>query len=218
MHRRWLPIVSLVGVVFTCGLPPILARQLSARPAEEWIERLERPDRIKSLKIEEILARLRLKPGDIVADLGAGTGVFSVPLSKAVSPAGKVYAVEIEQGLVDYINRKIRDQRVTGVMPVLGKFTDPNLPTKDVDLAFFHDVLHHVQDRAQYLKHLAPYLKTTGRIAVIELDPVTGSHRKEPELQLTKEQVKTLMAAVGFKPAEEFDLFTDKWFVIYTRQ
>jgi SAM-dependent methyltransferase len=219
MHRRRSWAGYLAGVLFvTCVSAVTIAGQLASRPTPEWIARLERPERIKELKIDEILSKLQLRPGTVVADLGAGPGVFSLPLAKAVSPGGKVYAVEIDQQFLDHINGKLRDQNVKNVVPVLGKFTDPNLPAKDVDVAFFHDVLHHVEDRATYLKNLAPYVKPSGRVAVVELDPETGSHRDDPKLRLTKEQVAAWMADAGFKPVEEFDLFKDKWFVIYARQ
>jgi ubiquinone/menaquinone biosynthesis C-methylase UbiE len=191
--------------------------QLASRPTPEWIARLERPERIADLKVDEILSKLQLEPGSVVADIGAGPGVFTVPLAKAVAPGGKVYAVEIDQEFLDHIKQKIQQQHVTNAVLVLGKFTDPNLPANDVDLAFFHDVLHHVEDRAAYLKSLAKYIKPSGRIAVIELDPVKGSHRDDPKLRLTKEQVAGWMADAGFKPAEEFTLFDDKWFVVYRR-
>lgn len=218
MHRRSLA-ACLAGILLVTGVSAAtVAGQLASRPAPEWITRLERPERIKELRIDEILAKLQLRPGTVVADLGAGPGVFSLPLAKAVSPGGKVYAVEIDQQFLDHIKGKLSDQNVKNVVPVLGKFTDPNLPAKDVDVAFFHDVLHHVEDRATYLKNLAPYVKPSGRIAIVELDPKTGSHRDEPKLRLTKEQVAAWMADAGFKPVEEFDFLENKWFVVYARQ
>jgi ubiquinone/menaquinone biosynthesis C-methylase UbiE len=204
--------------LLTIGVSHVPAGQLSPRPTEEWIKRMERPERIAELKIDEIIAKLRLKPGDVVADIGAGPGVFSLRLAKAVSPGGKAYAVEIDQPFLDHINRRAMEQRVTNTVTVLGKHTDPNLPARDVDLAFFHDVLHHIEDRAGYLKNLASYIKSSGRIAVVDLDPVRGSHRNDPKLRLTKDQVKTWMADAGFAPVEEFDLFDDKWFVVYARR
>jgi ubiquinone/menaquinone biosynthesis C-methylase UbiE len=200
------------------GLAQAPAWQLGSRSAEEWIKRLDRPERVASLKIEEILAKLQLQQGDVVADIGAGAGIFSVPLAKRVSPGGKVYAVEIDQALLDYINKKTMEQNVKNVVTVLGKFEDPSLPASDVDLAFFHDVLHHIKDRAGYLKKLAPYLKPSGRIALIELDPKKGGHKDDPALQVTKEQVMVWMADSGFKPVAEFDLFDDKWFTVYARR
>ena len=212
----WL--ASLVALLLASAAWPVIAEmQLASRPTPEWIKRLERPERIAELKIDEVIAKLRLAPGTVVADLGAGPGVFTVPLAKAVAPGGKVYAVEIDQEFLDHIKRKTQEQNVANAVTVLGKYSDPNLPAKDVDVAFFHDVLHHIEDRAGYLKNLAQYVKPSGRIAVIDLDPVKGSHRDDPKLRLSKEQVAVWMADAGFKPVEEFSLFDDKWFVVYAR-
>ena len=195
------------------------ARQLGSRSAEEWSKTLDTPARIAGLRIDEVVAHMALKPGERVADIGAGTGVFSLPMAKAVLPGGVVYSVEIEQGLLDLISRKVTEQHATNVQTVLGKFADPNLPVTDIDVALFHDVLHHIEDRASYLKALARYLKPSARIAVVEYDPArAAAHKNQPEMQLTREQAAALMAQAGFRPAQDFtDMFTDKWFVVYER-
>lgn len=219
MHPNGFSKACLAALAIATGLSSVVAGgQLASRPTPEWIERLERPDRIAELKIDEILTKLRLGPGTVVADLGAGAGVLTLPLAKAVSPGGKVYAVEIDQQFLDHIRGKAREQKVTNAVTVLGKYSDPGLPAKDVDVALFHDVLHHIEDRAGYLKSVATYVKPSGRIAVVELDPLTGGHRDDPKLQLSKEQVAIWMANAGFKPVEEFNLFKDKWFVVYARR
>jgi ubiquinone/menaquinone biosynthesis C-methylase UbiE len=194
------------------------AAQLASRPAPEWIARLERPERVAGLKIDYIISKLELKPGQVVADIGAGPGVISLPMAKAVAPNGKVYAIDIDQAFIDHIAMRAREQNVNNVRPVLGKVTDPGLPAQDVDVALFHDVLHHIKDRVTYLKNTAKYVKPGGRIAIVELDPKTGSHRNEPELQISKEQAQAWLAADGFKPVQEFDGLTEnKWFVVYAR-
>src|SRR5687768_6278481 len=145
-------------LILASGMTPLpAAAQLASRPAEEWIKMLDAPARVAGLKVDEIIDGLKLKPGDVVADLGAGSGVFSVSLARAVNPSGKVYAVEIDQALLDHINRKVKEQNVTNVHTVLGKYGDPSLPAADVDMAFMHDVLHHIEDRAGYLKNVARY-------------------------------------------------------------
>jgi ubiquinone/menaquinone biosynthesis C-methylase UbiE len=197
----------------TIALP---ARQLASKPADEWTARLERADRVAGLRIDYIIASLGLKPGAVVADIGAGPGVLSLPIAKAVAP-GKVYAVEIDPAFLDRINTKAREDSVRNVVTVLGAHADPRLPAKDVDLALFHDVLHHIKDRGDYLKATARYLKPGGRIAVVELPP-DGSHKDEPELIVTKEQVKAWMAAAGLTPIQEFDGLQGKWFVVYGRR
>lgn len=194
-----------------------LCAQLASRPAETWIKSLDAPNRIARLRIDDTLARLKLQPGDVVADIGAGAGTWSVPLAKAVLPNGKVYAVDIDQKLVDHVAAKAGEAKLTNVQTVLGKFTDPNLPARDVDLVFIFDVLHHIEDRAAYLRNLAPYLKPTGRVAVIDFHPELGPHKNDPALQVTRAQTKAWMAEAGLKPTEEHELFHDSWFVIYSR-
>jgi ubiquinone/menaquinone biosynthesis C-methylase UbiE len=206
-------------VLFALSALVSVGAQLAPRPTPEWIARLERPDRVAGLKIDYIISKLELKPGQVVADIGAGPGVISLPMAKAVAPNGKVYAVDIDQQFLDHIAMRAREQHVANLKPVLGKFTDPALPAEDVDVALFHDVLHHIQDRATYLKSTAKYMKTDGRIAIVELSPTKGSHRNEPELQITKDQAAAWLAAAGFKPVQEFDgLPEDKWFVLYAKR
>lgn len=193
------------------------AAQLGSRPTDQWLKTLESAGRVSKLKVDAAVAALQLKPGSVVADIGAGSGVFTLPLAAAVSPSGKVYAVDIDQGLVDHIAAKAKEQKVTNVRAVLGQFTDPNLPARDVDLAFIYDVLHHIENRAEYLKNLAPYLKATGRIAVIDFYPELGPHKNDKALQITRDETQTWLAAAGFKPVAEHRLYDDKWFVVYSR-
>jgi ubiquinone/menaquinone biosynthesis C-methylase UbiE len=208
-------VVVLAASLMTCALAVQAAGQLASRPAEEWIKTLESPQRVAGLKINETIAALKIKPGQIIADIGAGTGLFSLPLAAAVRPGGKVYAVDIDQGLIDHINEKAGETGMTNyVQGVLGGFTDPNLPV-DVDVAFIYDALHHIEDRPGYLKTLALYLKPGGRIAVVDFKPNQGGHRDQPGLQTNQEDVAKWMAAAGLKPLEEINLFADKWFVIY---
>ncbi|MBI4464244.1 MAG: class I SAM-dependent methyltransferase [Acidobacteria bacterium] len=200
---------------------PAPAFQLGSRETKEWIELLERPERVAGLKVDEIVKRLELKPGLVVVDVGAGTGVFSRPFARAVAPSGKVLAVDIDQGLLDYIAQRAKQEKVTNIQPVLGKFDDPNLAKQQVDLVFFHDVLHHIENRQGYLKKLASALKPDGRIALIEMDlndPQTP-HHEHPEMLLTKQQVDQWMTEIGFYPAREHNLFPGKkWFVVYLRR
>jgi ubiquinone/menaquinone biosynthesis C-methylase UbiE len=192
--------------------------QLAARSAEEWLATLESPARLQGLKIPETVQALKLKPGDVVADIGAGSGAFEQALSAAVGPAGKVYAEEVDKGLVKSIAKRAAGAGLGNVTPVLGTFSDPALPARDVDLAFINDVLHHIQDRPGYLLALSKYIKPDGRIALIDFRPQMGGHRDQPDLQIPKAQADAWLAAAGFRPAEEIELFTDKYFVIYARR
>ncbi len=195
-----------------------LVGQLASRPPADWMQRMERPERVAGLKIEHIISTLELKPGQVVADIGAGPGVLSVPIAKAVTPRGIVYAVDLDQAFLDHIEMRARENNVTNIKTVLGKPDDPTLPAQDVDVALFHDVLHHIANRAGYLRAMARYVKPDGRFAIVEPGP-EATHKNEPEFILTREQVARWMADAGFKPVQDIEgLNEGKWFVVYARQ
>ena len=196
--------------------------QLAARKADEWVATLEGPQRVATQKIDAVLSKLALKPGMVVADIGAGSGLFSRPLAKAVAPAGKVYAVDIQQDLLDHIDQRNREENIGNIETVLGEYDNPKLPARNVDLAFINDVLHHIQHRAAYLKALATYIKPSGRIAIIEMDkndPNTP-HRNQPELLVAREEILQWMSDAGFKLIQEHpDLFPGtKLFLVFGRK
>jgi ubiquinone/menaquinone biosynthesis C-methylase UbiE len=206
--------VCVAAACLLLGYAPASEAQLASRTADEWINTLETPARLNSLKIAETLGKLGLKPGQVVADIGAGTGIFTFRFANALKPGGFVYAVDIDQALLDHISEGATETGLSNVQTVLGEFDDPSLPD-NVDLAFINDVLHHIEHRAEYLKNLAGYLKPGGRVAIIEFKPGQGGHANDASLQVSQEQATTWMAAAGLKPLEEIKLFDDKWFVIF---
>ena len=199
-------------------------------PGTEWIKRLERPDRIPGLKIDAVIKALGLRPGNVIADIGAGTGAYTIPFAHAVAPSGKPYAVDIWPELLQYVEGKAAKEKLT-VHTVLAALDDPKLPKGQVDIAFFHDVFHNTNDRQAYLRTLVSELKPDGRIAIIEQefdDPIAQKWDK-PEDRITPEQVKAWMAAVGFELQASFDTFKgannppgtgmpERWFVVYGRK
>jgi predicted methyltransferase len=217
MLRKNLCFVASGACLLALGFSVAASAQLASRPAEEWSKTLDQPSRLEALKVTEIINRLGLKPGQVVADLGAGTGVFSVPMAKAVAANGKVYAVEIDKGFFPMIDAKAKEAQLSNVRTVPGEFTDPKLPAQDVDLAFMHDVLHHVEDRASYLKNAARYIKPGGRFVVIDYRADQSPHRDQPNLIVSEEQVTGWMKAAGFNRVERVALFTEKYFLVYSR-
>lgn len=191
--------------------------QLGGRPAEEWIKTLDGPQRVADMKIGDVIAAMKLRPGQIVADIGAGSGLLEVPLARAVGPQGRVYAVEVDAGFFPEIKKRAAEANASNVEVVLGKFTDPALPAKNIDVALFHDVMHHIGERAAYLKTLAGYLAPTGRIVVIDYEGGMGPHSGDPSLQVPREQLVSWMKAAGLMQVEDVKLFTDKYFLVFAK-
>jgi cyclopropane fatty-acyl-phospholipid synthase-like methyltransferase len=208
-----------MGLALASAFPAPLAAQLGSRPAEEWAITLENGRRLDALAIDRVVASIGLSPGDVVADIGAGTGIFSVPMAREVAPEGLVLAVEVDAGFLPIIDAKARENGVDNVRTVLGEFGDPKLP-QSVDIAFFHDVLHHIEQRQAYIIALAQYMSVGSRIVVVDYDMnVEGvPHSNEPAMLISPDQVAGWMRAAGFEPTREIDMFDDKFFVIYTKR
>lgn len=202
-----LAFTGLSGIGFTSALA-----QLAQRPADQYIAAMDKPDRV--LKIDEVIEKLKLKPGDVVADIGAGSGAFSIPMAKAIAPNGILYAVDIDQKMLDYVAARAKKEGVANLRTVLGEYDDPKLPVKDADVAFFHRVLHMIEHRQVYLNATAKYLKPDGRIVVID-----KNREDSPDswMWLNQSDVDTWMAAISFYPAEKFAVFDDRYFVSYQR-
>lgn len=211
---------GLAGAVLLAG-SAVVSGQLAAVPPQEQIRRLELPGRVASQNVEGILPRLDLKPGLVVADIGAGTGVFSRPFARAVGPTGKVYAVDIEPMLIGYLLGRAAGEQTPNIEPVLGVPDDPKLPRADVDLAFMNDVLHHIEHKAAYIKNLAKYMKPTGRIAIVEFNIERFKSGLFEGVPLpSKAEVAQWMKDAGFGQAQEIPgLFPqgNKWVIVYSR-
>jgi len=210
----------LPALIATFLVPAAGNAQLGGRPAEEWATVLESGRRMEGLEIENVVRALSLQSGDVVADIGAGTGIFTVPIAMQVGPSGAVLSVEVDAGFLPMIEEKAQAARLSNVEAVLGEYGDPKLPRQDVDLAFFHDVLHHIEDRAGYLQALAGYMPAGSRVAIVDYDaghPDTP-HQDDPSMLITPDQVTGWMQTAGFELTEEIDMFDDKFFVIYTKR
>jgi ubiquinone/menaquinone biosynthesis C-methylase UbiE len=160
-----------------------------------WLERPEREDEEAPSKA---LDALELKPGMVVADIGAGSGYYSTRIAKRVGPTGRVYATDIQQGMIDILDRRIKSEGLTNITTVLGGMDDPRLPPASIDLAIMVDVYHELQQPQVFLQRLKGTFKPNGRLVLLEFrkeDP------KVPILEVHKmsvAEVKQEMEAEGF--------------------
>ncbi len=139
--------------------------QVMGHLAAGW---LERPEREVEEQPAKLMAALKLKPGDVVADIGAGSGYFTFRLADQVGPQGKVYAVDIQPEMLDIIRKRMKERQVTHVVPVLGEITDPKLPPNSVDLMLMVDVYHEFSHPWEMTTNMVRALKPGGRLVFVE--------------------------------------------------
>jgi arsenite methyltransferase len=134
----------------------------------KWVEVFDDPARDVWQRPDAVLRELGVASGMTVADLGAGTGYFSVRIARAVGPAGHVLAIDVEAKLVDYLKARAAKEKLPQIEAALVLPDDPSLPAHRVDLVLIVDTWHHIDDRLRYLTKLAAGLAAGGRVAVVD--------------------------------------------------
>lgn len=173
-----------------------------------WRDRWQQP--------EVVIHSLALQPGSHVADLGAGGGYFTFRLADAVGPTGKVYAVDIDKGNLEYIANQATKRGYRNVETILAKPEDPLLPTAGVDLIFTCNTYHHLTDRTAYFQSATRYLRPEGRVAVIDLAGKSWLFRVLGHWT-PKETSRREMEAAGYSLAKDFDFLNRQTFQVFQR-
>jgi arsenite methyltransferase len=180
-----------------------------------YIGSLEDPKRDAYQKPHEVMTALNLKPGEVIADIGAGSGYFTFRLSHFVGDKGKVYAVDVSPDMILHINRRIRELKTTNVVSILADPDDPLLPDQSVNRFFFSDSWHHVENQTKYLALMKRMLKPRGEIVMIDF------HKKElpvgPPLQMkiAREDLIKQLASNGLRLATEHTFLPYQYFLIF---
>jgi ubiquinone/menaquinone biosynthesis C-methylase UbiE len=174
--------------------------------AEEYARVLEDPARDEWQKPQAVLEALALKPGEAIADIGAGSGYFARRFARL---GGKVYAVDIDEGLLAIVRKDAPANLVT----ILGAPNDPRLPEKSVDTIFFCDVLHHIENRAAYLPKLLKALRPGGRVVNIDFYKKPLPVGPPEAMKLSEEQVIAEFKAAGFRLTKRLDLLPYQYFL-----
>jgi ubiquinone/menaquinone biosynthesis C-methylase UbiE len=141
---------------------------------KDFVTKFETESRENYARRHEIVAAMGLEPGMAVADIGAGTGLFTRMFAEQVGPMGKVYAVDIAQPFLDHIARDAKDRKQKQVVTVLGSQDSTNLPAQSVDVVFLSDVYHHLEKPEKTLASIKRALRPRGRLVVVEFDRVEG--------------------------------------------
>jgi ubiquinone/menaquinone biosynthesis C-methylase UbiE len=183
--------------------------------ADEWAKQFDDPSRDAWQQPDKVIAALGLEPAMSVADVGAGTGYFTVRLARAV-PQGEVIATDIEPDMVRYLGERARREQLTNIRTVLATADDPHLAPASVDRILVVDVWHHLHDRAHYAAGLAQALRPGGKLAVVDFK-TEAEHGPPKHMRLAPEAIAADLQAAGLTAAVDPTQLPDQYIVVGTR-
>ena len=183
---------------------------LTAFNTQDRIAAYESPARAEWQKPDEVVAALKIREGSQIADLGSGSGYFTFRLADATGPSGKVYAVDVNSEMNEYVNGRAEKGGYQNVSTVLAATDDPRLPQTGIDLIFSCDSYHHLENRTAYFKNVKQYLKPGARVAIIDFKKEAFHHYTESHI------IKQEMEAAGYKLEEEIDTLPRQHFLMFS--
>lgn len=165
--------------------------------AEQWAKRFDDPARDEWQRPDEVIRALNLEPSMTVADVGAGTGYFSVRLARAV-PDGQVIATDLEPDMVRYLAERARREELPNLRSQIATPTTSGLAPDSVDAILIVHVWHHIADRASYARDLAAALRPGGTLLVVDFDP-DAAKGPPMNLRLSPDEVVAELAGAGLE-------------------
>jgi len=213
--------LSAVVLVLTACMGALAAPAAAQSPnthehsfgdAQKWSQVFDDPKRDAWQKPHEVIQALALKPDAVIADIGAGTGYFSMRFAHMV-PKGRVYGVDTEPDMVKHLAERAKREGLANVTAVAGAPDTPRLPEK-ADVIVLVDVYHHVGDRERYFRKLQDSLKVGGRVAIIDFrrDSPVGPPKSA---RMLPEQVITEMKRAGYALAKEHTFLPNQYFLVF---
>jgi ubiquinone/menaquinone biosynthesis C-methylase UbiE len=179
-----------------------------------YIKALEDPARDAYQKPHEVIEALALKPGEIVADIGSGSGYFTLRMAHHIGATGHVYGVDVSADMIRHLNERIRDGGVLNASTILARPDDPLLPQK-VDRFVIVDVWHHVDDQAKYLALMKKQLKPGGQIVMIDFHKRDLPVGPPAAMKIAREDLIAQMEKAGFSVAREHTFLPYQYFVVF---
>jgi arsenite methyltransferase len=185
------------------------------RDPKAYIGALEDPKRDAYQKPHEVVHALNSKPGEVIADIGAGSGYFTFHLARHVGERGKVYAVDVSSDMILHINRRMRELKTSNIVSILADPDDPLLPDQSVNRFFICNVWHHIENQTNYLSLMKKMLRPGGEVVMIDF------HKKEtpvgPPLKtrIAREDLIRQMENNGFRLSKEHTFLPYQYFVVF---
>jgi ubiquinone/menaquinone biosynthesis C-methylase UbiE len=173
-----------------------------------WLERLEVNSRELYNARAEVAGALKIEPGERVADVGAGTGIYTLLFAEKAGPSGVVYAVDIAPRFLTLINQRADDLGLDNVVSVLGRTDSVTLPPESVDAVFIADTYHYFDDPAAIMKTVFEALRPGGALYIVDFDLVEGETAppEKRHVRFGKKGVAAEIASFGFGEAEEINV------------
>jgi arsenite methyltransferase len=185
------------------------------RDPKAYIGVLEDPKRDAYQKPHEVLTALDLKPGEVIADIGAGSGYFTFRLAHHVGDTGKIYAVDVSPDMILHINRRIRELKVNNVVSMLADTDDPLLPEASVNRFFFSDSWHHIENPTKYLALMKKMLKPAGEIVMIDFHKKDLPVGPPMQMKIAREDLIKQLENNGFQLTKEHTFLPYQYFLVF---
>jgi ubiquinone/menaquinone biosynthesis C-methylase UbiE len=200
------------------GVHPISGRRFAEVMDVSGASWLDRSERETEEAPDQALDLIGVKKGSVAADIGAGSGYMTVRLAKRVGASGMVYANDIQPGMLDLLDKRLKAARIANVHLVLGAPDDPKLPEGSVDLALLVDVYHEFSQPQAMLRHLHDALKPGGRLVLLEYRKEDPSIPIRPEHKMSVAEAKIEVEAEGFHLARVDDGLPRQHVLIFNKR
>ncbi len=213
---KYLIVIMTLWLSFCLSLPAQDKRPGRLFPLEK-LQILEKPREWQD--IDKIMYNMRIRSGDVVADIGAGSGYFTIPLARKVGNEGLVFAEDIQKGMIDYISQKVSKLKMKNIRTILGKVEDPMVPNNSLNFAFIANTYHELEKPLLLLKNVRKDLRPHGKLVIIDWDPKKDAPFGPPkEIKIPEETVIKEAEKTGFYFIEKHDFMPYHYFLIFKKK
>jgi predicted methyltransferase len=211
-------VLTLDAALLAQARHPVTDRVIAPVMSVEGHAWLDRPEREREESTAQAMTALQVRPGMVVADIGAGSGYYTIRLAKAVGPTGRVFATDIQRGMLDLIEKRMREEHLANVTTVLGTEVDPSLAAQSLDLALMVDVYHELQQPQAFMRRLREALKADGRLALLEFRKEDPSVPIREEHKMSVSDTRRELGADGFTFRESIEKLPWQHLMIFARR